>query len=74
MSDDKEIKINACEILKRRETKGEGSIYASMQPCARPALCDLLNDCIDYLAGFKIADQKEPELRWCQGEVIAVLD
>jgi len=26
------------------------------------------------LGGFKIAGQKEPELRWCQGEVIAVLD
>ena len=64
MSDDSKFKKNAREILKRRETKGEGSIYASMQPFAR----------LDYLAGFKIAGQKEPELRWCQGEVIAVLD
>jgi len=64
MSDDNKFKKNAREILKRRETKGEGSIYASMQPFAR----------LDYLAGFKIAGQKEPELRWCQGEVIAVLD
>ncbi len=74
MSDNNKFKINAREILKRREMKGEGSIYASMQLFARPALCGLLNDHIDYLAGFKIAGQKEPELRWCQGEVIAVLD
>jgi hypothetical protein len=39
MSDDNKFKKTAREILKRRETKGDGSIYASMQPFARPALC-----------------------------------
>jgi hypothetical protein len=45
-----------------------------MQPFARPALCDLVDERIDYLAAFQIAGQREPELRWCQGGVIAVLD
>ena len=45
-----------------------------MQPFARPALCDLVNERIDYLSAFQIAGQREPELRWCQGGVIAVLD
>jgi len=45
-----------------------------MQPFARSALCDLVNEHIDYLSAFQIAGQREPELRWCQGGVIAVLD
>jgi len=45
-----------------------------MQPFARPALCDLVNERIDYLSAFQIAGQREPELRWCQGGVIVVLD
>ena len=73
IANDEKFKINARKIQKSRQTKGEGSIYASMQPFARPALCDLLNERIDYLAGFQIAGQKEPELRWCQGEVVLVL-
>ncbi len=48
MTDDDKFKRSACEIQKRREMKGEGSIYASMQPFARPALCDLVNEHIDY--------------------------
>ena len=74
MTDDDKFKRSARKIQKRRETKGEGSIYASMQPFARPALCDLVNERIDYLSAFQIAGQREPELRWCQGGVIAVLD
>ena len=73
IANDEKFKSNARKIQKSRQTKGEGSIYASMQPFARPALCDLLNERIDYLAGFQIAGQKEPDLRWCQGEVVLVL-
>ncbi len=74
ITDDDKSKCNACKIQKRRETRDEGSIYASMQPFARPEMCDLLNERIDYLAGFQIPGQRESELRWCQGEVIGELD
>ncbi len=74
MTDDDKFKRSARKIQKRRETKGEGSIYESMQPFARPALCDLVNEHIDYLSAFQIAGQREPELRWCQGGVITILD
>ena len=74
ITNDENFKRNACETQKRKHTKGEGSIHALPQSFARPALCDLLNERINYLAAFHIAGQREPELRWFQGEVMMVLD
>jgi hypothetical protein len=54
-------------VMLARSRKGErrGERVASMQPFARPEMCDLLNERIDYLACFLIAGQREPELRSC---------
>jgi hypothetical protein len=60
--------------MRFRKGERQRERLASMQPFARPALCDLVDKRIDYLAAFQIAGQREPELRWCQGGVITVLD
>ena len=67
-------KLTARTILHERELRGEGSIHESMQSWFPPALCDLVDERIDVLAGFVMPDTIERDMRWCQGKVIEVHD
>jgi hypothetical protein len=58
------------KLCKKRELKGEGSIYSSMQPFVQPEISDLMNVSIDVLSEFKMLDNKTSESdgvreRWC---------
>ncbi len=74
LADGDQFKGVARKVQHERESKGQGSIYALMQSFYAPPLCDLLNERIDVLAGFDIPGKIEKNLRWCQGEVIAVYE
>jgi hypothetical protein len=67
-------KMKARKIRHERELRGEGSIHESMQSWFPPALCDLVHERIDVLAGFVMPDTIERDMRWCQGKVIEVHD
>ena len=67
-------KMKARKTRNERELQGEGSIHESMQSWFPPALCDLVDERIDVLAGFVMPDTIERDMRWCQGKVIEVHD
>ena len=74
LSDEGEFRRKA-EVIRQEKVNnddGKKSIYARMQPFNRPDLCDLLNQRIDVL--YKLDVNGEPVLRWCQGEVVEVLE
>ena len=55
-----------------RESKGQASMYSRLQPFNRPEISDLLHERIDLKWVFKVDGEDAP--RWCQGEVIEVLE
>ena len=70
--DKDQFKNNAHKTQHERVLKGEGNMHASMQSWFPPALCDLLNQCIDVLAGFHMPGKNKNDMRWCQGEVTEI--
>ena len=56
------------------ESKGEGSMFSSMQPFIQPGVHDLVGRRIDVLSSIDVLVGKETQLRWCQGLVSDVVD
>ena len=55
----------ACEKLKReRGARGEGSIYATLQPFNRPELDELLDRRIGVLSSFEIKNDGGTHKEW----------
>jgi hypothetical protein len=54
LADGYQFKRNAHKVRNERESKGQGSIHASIQSFYALPLCDLLNEHIDVLASFDI--------------------
>ena len=67
------IQEDAKELIKERDARGEGSMYAYMQNEVRPEVSDLVEnkERLDVLCGMNVMlDGKETKvLRWLQGEV-----
>lgn len=76
--DEDEFKEACMKLKGKREARGEGSMYSTLQPFNRPDLDELLNKRIDVLTSFEIKNidgtHKEWKLQWCQGEVNRVYD
>jgi len=61
-------------LRKELESKGEGSMFSSMQSFIQPGVHDLVGQRIDVLSSIDVLVGKETQLRWCQGLVSDVLD
>jgi len=48
-------------------------MYSQFQPFSRPELADLVGRRIDVLSAFEL-DDGSSTLRWCQGEVLSVVE
>ena len=69
---EEEFKERAEHIRQQRELRGEGSMYALLQPFDRPDIRELVGRRIDVLSFMtvEIDDEKKSVGRWCQGEVL----
>jgi hypothetical protein len=75
LSDENKFKQRAEKARRERESKGEGSMYSQLQPFSRPELTELIGKRIDVLCSFDINIRKgSKELRWCQGEVLEIVE
>jgi hypothetical protein len=75
LSDENKFKQRAEKARRERESKGEGSMYSQLQPFSRPELTELIGKRIDVLCSFDIDIRKgSKELRWCQGEVLEIVE
>jgi hypothetical protein len=68
-----ELKKAASRTRREREIQGQGSMYSQLQPFSRPEVSELIGKRIDVLFSVDI-DARNKSLRWCQGEVIEVVD
>jgi hypothetical protein len=68
-----ELKKAATRTRREREIQGTGSMYSQLQPFSRPEVSELVGKRIDVLFSVDI-DPWTKSLRWCQGEVIGVVD
>ena len=68
-----EFKSIAEKTRRQRESKGQGDMYSQLQPFSRPELSDLVGRRIDVLSAFEL-DDGSSTLRWCQGEVLSVVE
>jgi hypothetical protein len=69
------FKQKAKKMRRECESNGEGSMYSQLQPFSWPELSELIGKGIDVLCSFDIDVKKGTnELRWCQGEVIEVVE
>ena len=62
------------KLRKEMEAKGEGSMYAMLQPDIRPTPLELVRDYegrLDVLVSFVVPNGTA--LRWCQGKIKTVL-
>jgi hypothetical protein len=64
--------LNAEQIRRAREARGEGRIYLLLQPFSRPNVNELLGRRIDILCSCTLPGDGGSVLRWCQGKVIEV--
>ena len=67
------LEIQAREIIRDRESVGEGDIYSECQPPVMPEVSDLLGERIDVLCNFDLEDGTSAT-RWCQGVVTEISD
>ena len=72
------FKADCVKLRSEREARGEGSIYAEMQPFVRPTLPELVGKRIDFYEALDIPDTTEKsgyrrECYWHQGEVLSVV-
>jgi hypothetical protein len=67
-----ELKKAASRTCWEREIQGRGSMYSHLQPFSRPEVSELVGKRIDVL--FSVDIDARNSLRWCQGEVIGVVD
>jgi hypothetical protein len=75
LSNENKFKQRAKKARRERETRGEGSMYSQLQPFSRPELTELIGKRIDVLCSFDIDIRKgTKELRWCQGEVMEIVE
>ena len=75
LSNENKFKQRAKKACRERETRGEGSMYSQLQPFSRPELTELIGKRIDVLCSFDIDIRKgTKELRWCQGEVMEIVE
>jgi hypothetical protein len=75
LSNENKFKQRAEKARRERETRGEGSMYSQLQPFSRPELTELIGKCIDVLCSFDIDIRNgTKELRWCQGEVMEIVE
>ena len=72
-SDVLELKQSADKTRHERESRGQGSMYSQLQPFSRPDVSELVGKRIDVLVSVDI-DPLTKSLRWCQGEVIGVIE
>jgi hypothetical protein len=68
-----ELKEAASRTRREREIQDQGSMYSQLQPFSRPEVSELVGKRIDVLFSVNI-DARNKSLRWCQGEVIGVVD
>ena len=68
IKDEETFEKKAEKLRRKREAKGEGSMFSVLQPFNRPELKDLVCRRIDVLSWF------DTGLRWCQGEVVSVVE
>ena len=54
--------------------KGQGSMYSQLQPFSRPDIKDLVGNRIGVLCSVDIDVAGNIDLRWCQGQVIEVIE
>ena len=66
------FKKRSRSLLRRREERGESSIYSMMQPFYRPALSSLIGRRIDVCESVDVAGGTA--LKWFQGQVLGVYD
>ena len=64
--------MNADQIQRARESRGEGSMYLLLQSFSCPNVNELLGRQIDVLYSCTLPDDGGNVLMWCQGEVIDV--
>ena len=71
-----DFKERAEQVRRQRELRGEGSMYALLQPFDRPDIKELKDRRIDVLSFMTVTvDGKKKSVgRWCQGKVIRVYD
>ena len=71
-ANEEDFKKRADQIRLEREARGEGSMYAILQPFDRPNIKELEGRRIDVLSFMDVIvdGEKKSEGRWCQGEVI----
>jgi hypothetical protein len=69
------FKEKAKKMRHERESKGEDSMYSQLQPFSWLELSELIGKRINVLCSFDIDVKKgTKKLRWCQGEVIEVVE
>ena len=71
-----DFKERAEQVRRQRELRGEGSMYALLQPFDRPDIKELKDRRIDVLSFMTVTvdGEKKSVGRWCQGKVIRVYD
>ena len=62
------FKKRSRSLLRRREERGESSIYSMMQPFYRPALSSLIGRRIDVCVSVDVTG--ETALKWFQGDIL----
>ena len=75
-ANENDFKKRANQLRLEREARGEGSMYALLQPFDRPDIKELLHRRIDVLSFMKVVVDEETKSvgRWCQGEVVRVYE
>jgi hypothetical protein len=56
------FKKKARKMRNKRELKGEGSFYSSMQPFVQLEISDLMNNCFDVLSEFKMPKKNQTKI------------
>ena len=71
-----DFKERAEQVWRQRELRGEGSMYALLQPFDRPDIKELKDRRIDVLSFMTVTvdGEKKSVGRWCQGKVIRVYE
>ena len=71
-ANEEDFKRRADQLRLEREARGEGSMYALLQPFDRPEIKELEGRRIDVLSFMNVVDDGENKSvgRWCQGEVL----
>jgi hypothetical protein len=72
-ANENEYKSNAERIRCVRESHGQGDMYSQLQPFSQPELNELVERRIDVLYSVEM-DDGSVTLRWCQGEVLRVVE